>query len=171
MERTDLRFVLTPTPRGPAAVVGGDAGICGVILTGLPPKRLTQEVLRRWPGAKEDDRGLRRSAAAVTRYFEKGKTPTGSFRLDLDGVGEFRRRVYEALLAIPAGETRTYARIAQAIGHPGAHRAVGSAVARNPIPLFVPCHRVIRTDGSLGGFTAEGGLPLKAAMLALEGVS
>jgi methylated-DNA-[protein]-cysteine S-methyltransferase len=84
-------------------------------------------------------------------------------------VGTFRRAVYEALREVEPGETVTYAELAGRIGRPGAHRSVGTALSRNPAPVFVPCHRVVRSDGGLGGFTAEGGLALKREMLTLEG--
>lgn len=81
----------------------------------------------------------------------------------------FERRVWEALLAIPYGETRSYAEIARAIGHPDACRAVGRANGRNPIPIVIPCHRVIGSDGSLTGY--GGGLDLKRLLLGLEGAA
>ncbi len=80
----------------------------------------------------------------------------------------FQRAVWEALQAIPAGETRTYADIARTVGRPRATRAVGTAIGRNPLAWLIPCHRVIRQDGSLGGF--RWGLPLKRRLLAEERV-
>ena len=78
----------------------------------------------------------------------------------------FQIKVWEALLAIPSGHVTTYADIAGAIGHPTAHRAVGTAVGRNPISFLIPCHRAMRRDGGLGGY--HWGLPRKRAMLAWE---
>lgn len=83
----------------------------------------------------------------------------------------FEQSVYDALLTIPAGEVRTYAQMAQAIGRPAAVRAVGQALARNPHPITVPCHRVVRADGSLGGYSGDGGPAGKRALLEAEGVS
>ena len=82
----------------------------------------------------------------------------------------FEQSVYDALMAIPAGEVRTYSQLAATIGHPGGARAVGQALARNPHPVVVPCHRVVRADGSLGGYSGEGGSEGKRALLAAEGV-
>ena len=91
--------------------------------------------------------------------------------LDLNGVTDFRRRVLEVCAKIPRGQTASYADLARAAGNARAVRAVGSAMANNPLPLLVPCHRVIRSDGSLGGFSSPDGLRLKQRMLSLEGAS
>jgi methylated-DNA-[protein]-cysteine S-methyltransferase len=91
-----------------------------------------------------------------------------AFTVDLDMVGtEFQKKVWEALLAIPFGETRTYADIARQIGSPNAFRAVGAANGRNPVSIVAPCHRAIGSDGSLTGFA--GGLSAKQYLLTLEG--
>jgi O-6-methylguanine DNA methyltransferase len=89
--------------------------------------------------------------------------------LDLQGTGAFARLVYDAARKIPAGETSTYGAIARAVGEPGAARAVGRALGANPIPLIVPCHRVLAAGGKSGGFSAHGGRDTKARMLEIEG--
>lgn len=91
--------------------------------------------------------------------------------LDLDALPPFRRRVLEVVRTIPAGETLSYGDVALAVGSPGAARAVGQALGRNPFPIIVPCHRVLAADGRIGGFTATGGLSVKERMLATEGVT
>ncbi|MBZ5661050.1 MAG: methylated-DNA--[protein]-cysteine S-methyltransferase [Acidobacteriia bacterium] len=91
--------------------------------------------------------------------------------LDLEDAGSFARRVYEAARDIPAGETRTYGEIAKLLKQPAAARAVGQALGRNPIPLIIPCHRVLAAGGKAGGFSAPGGRLTKARILALEGVT
>lgn len=88
--------------------------------------------------------------------------------LDLDRCYPFQRKVLRAEFGIPRGRVSTYGRIAARIGHPGAARAVGSALARNPYPLVIPCHRAIRENGTLGGF--RGGLSMKRVLLELEGI-
>lgn len=95
-----------------------------------------------------------------------------SFSLDavrMDLLGAFQQRVLRAEHAIPRGSVSTYGRIAVHLGVPGGARAVGTALATNPFPLIVPCHRAIRSDGTLGGF--QGGLGMKRSLLLLEGVS
>jgi methylated-DNA-[protein]-cysteine S-methyltransferase len=104
------------------------------------------------------------AAAQLEEYFAGGRTV---FDLDLSMAGTpFERRVWEAVAAIPYGETASYAGIAERIASPGACRAVGRANALNPIAIVVPCHRVIGSDGSLTGYA--GGLPMKRTLLDLE---
>jgi methylated-DNA-[protein]-cysteine S-methyltransferase len=91
--------------------------------------------------------------------------------LDLDDVPEFHRRVYDATRQIPPGETKTYGEIAGELGDPGAARAVGQALGRNPCPIVVPCHRVLAAGGRSGGFSAPGGVDTKMRMLEIEGAS
>ncbi|RCL30682.1 MAG: methylated-DNA--[protein]-cysteine S-methyltransferase [Puniceicoccaceae bacterium] len=83
---------------------------------------------------------------------------------------EFQKKVWAELKKIPRGETRTYTDIAESIGHPKAARAVANACGKNPRPIKIPCHRVIASDGSIGGYSAEGGVLKKAELLRAEGV-
>ena len=108
---------------------------------------------------------LLRGAAELTEYLS-GRRRTFDLPLSPGGT-PFQRQVWEALTAIPYGETRTYGEVAAAIGRPRAVRAVGQADHRNPRPILIPCHRVVGADGSLTGYA--GGLALKRALLALEG--
>ena len=106
-------------------------------------------------------------ANAVDQLGEYFSGKRNAFELSLDLAGtEFQRKAWNGLLAIPFGETRTYAQHASVIGHPRAGRAVGAANGQNPIAIIVPCHRLVGADGSLTGF--GGGLPAKAWLLALE---
>ncbi len=89
--------------------------------------------------------------------------------LDWRGVPEFHRRVYELALAIPPGRTLTYGEVAQQLGEPGAARAVGQALGKNPYAPIVPCHRVLAAGGRAGGFSAPGGTLTKLRMLEIEG--
>lgn len=108
---------------------------------------------------------LRRAALQLEEYFQSRRT---TFDLPLDPHGtEFQLKVWRALRDIPYGQTATYGQVARAIGAPAASRAVGAANGRNPIPIVVPCHRVIGANGTLTGF--GGGLENKAILLALEG--
>ena len=103
----------------------------------------------------------------LAAYFA-GDLRNFTIPLDLDAASEFTRRVLKATAEIPYGETRTYGEIAEAIGSPGATQAVGNALGANPIPVVIPCHRVVRADGSMGWFT--GGPHIKRMLLDLEGV-
>jgi methylated-DNA-[protein]-cysteine S-methyltransferase len=100
----------------------------------------------------------------------RGETIDLSFvTLDMDGVPEFHRRVYEVARTIPPGTTLSYGEIASRLGEPHAARAVGQALGRNPFPIVVPCHRVLAARGRTGGFSAPGGTATKLRLLAIEG--
>jgi methylated-DNA-[protein]-cysteine S-methyltransferase len=115
-------------------------------------------------GWEPDDEAFPEAVGQLEAYFAGERT---DFELPLDLVGTaFQRRVWEALLTIPYGETRSYGEIARQIGAPSASRAVGLANGHNPIGIIVPCHRVIGSNGSLTGY--GGGLDRKRALLALE---
>jgi O-6-methylguanine DNA methyltransferase len=91
--------------------------------------------------------------------------------VDLDGAGPFALKVYEAVRKIPAGRTVTYGELAKAMNRPAAARAVGQALGRNPIPLIIPCHRVLASGRKPGGFSAHGGVETKEKILSIEGAT
>jgi len=107
---------------------------------------------------------------AVVQHLGGGSCSYGRVKLDTGGLNEFSLRVYASLRKVKCGQTLSYGELARRIGRPGAARAVGRAVGANPWPLLVPCHRVLRADGGLGGFSAPGGLPTKRNLLAIEGI-
>ena len=102
------------------------------------------------------------------RLYFGGEKAAFNDKLDLSGATPFQRAVWEKTRLIPYGETRSYLWVAEQMGRPEAARAVGQALGKNPLPVIVPCHRVLASDGSLGGFT--GGLDMKRRLLSLEGV-
>ncbi|WP_345322255.1 methylated-DNA--[protein]-cysteine S-methyltransferase [Candidatus Villigracilis proximus] len=102
--------------------------------------------------------------------YLKGKRRDFTIAIDWSTLKPFQLKALKAVYAIPYGETRTYADIAMQIGHPNAYRAVGSANATNPMPLVIPCHRVIGADGKLHGYGGGDGLPTKEWLLKMEGV-
>jgi methylated-DNA-[protein]-cysteine S-methyltransferase len=108
---------------------------------------------------------LEAAARQLEEYFDGGRR-SFELSLDLSGTPPFRRAAMVAMRAIPYGATATYAEVAHAAGNPRAVRAVGSACARNPVPILVPCHRVVRSDGTIGSFL--GGTEVKAELQALE---
>ena len=120
-----------------------------------------------WPLAIEDREALPRFRRNVVDYFE-GKPAKFAVDIDLSEVPTFQRMVLEACGRIPYGKTASYVDLARAVGNPGAARAVGGAMAHNPLPLVVPCHRVVRSDGSLGGFSSPRGIKDKKRLLHLE---
>ncbi len=117
------------------------------------------------PRILRDDIAMAPYAEVVTAHLD-GRLQGADVPLDLDGCGGFRREVLEYLRTIPVGETRSYAEVAREVGRPRAVRAVGTACATNPLPLIIPCHRVVRSDGSVGNYL--GGVEVKRRLLAAE---
>ncbi len=113
---------------------------------------------------------VERAIGAVQKYMQGERIDFSAIALDLAGVGPFHCSIYEALRRIGWGETTTYGTLARQTGDPGASRAVGQAMGRNPIPVIIPCHRVLASGGKPGGFSAFGGAVTKQRLLALEGV-
>ncbi|QXP90032.1 methylated-DNA--[protein]-cysteine S-methyltransferase [Methylococcus capsulatus] len=107
----------------------------------------------------------------VRRHFRGDLQDFSRVRVEPDGAGPFARAVYSAARDVPAGQVRTYGELARALNRPAAARAVGQALGRNPVPLIIPCHRILGAGGKLGGFSAHGGVATKARMLRLEGVA
>jgi methylated-DNA-[protein]-cysteine S-methyltransferase len=130
-------------------------------------------MLRRMPNAGPGlpDPHVAEAVAAATRYFEGDEMDFSRFNLDLGLQDPFFRGVYDAVRRIGWGQTTTYGVVAKQLGAgPEAAREVGQAMARNPVPLIIPCHRVLAAGGKIGGFSAPGGSNAKARMLELEGV-
>ncbi|OZM75347.1 cysteine methyltransferase [Amycolatopsis antarctica] len=111
---------------------------------------------------------IRAVTEAVAALLGEGTAELAGAPLDLDGVPAFHRRVYEVALTIPPGRTLAYGEIATRLGSPGAARAVGQALGRNPFPIIVPCHRILTADGRIGGFSAPGGTLSKHRLLDIE---
>lgn len=128
---------------------------------------LRKSIFARYPNARERPESFRTLLRDLDRYF-KGKRVDFEIALDMDDLGVFTRTVLAEASKVPYGQTTTYSTVGRAIGYPHAPRAVGQALKRNPIPIIVPCHRVVRADGFLGGF--DMGLEMKARLLSIEGV-
>ncbi len=157
-----IRYGWVESPFGDTLAMATDRGICGMAFaeeTGRDAALI--DMKSRWPNAAfvEDTEAVEKLTRAA---FGLG----GEAQLHLIGA-PFQIKVWEALLRIPSGHVTTYSEIAQAIGHPKAVRAVGTAVGRNPVSWLIPCHRALRKSGGLGGY--HWGLPVKRAMLAYEG--
>lgn len=157
-----MRFTKTiESPVGPLRLVASDAGLVAIIWHDDRPGRVRLGDLEEAP----DHPVLRHAERELGEYFAGERT---SFSVPLDMVGtDFQKAVWNALLTIPFGETRSYGEIARQVGRPTAFRAVGAANGQNPLSIIAPCHRVIGSDGSLTGF--GGGLPAKQYLLGLEG--
>jgi len=168
-----LRYQIIETAWGPFVAAYSNRGLVGTLLPEAPDRPVEDAILERWPAAKPTRRsdpsvaGLRRS---VRDYFA-GRQVTFDVPLDLSAWTCFRQAVLQACRRIPYGRLASYADLARAVGRPAAMRAVGSTMAHNPLPLIVPCHRVVRADGSLGGFTCPQGVAMKLRLLKLEGTT
>jgi methylated-DNA-[protein]-cysteine S-methyltransferase len=154
-------FKTMPSPVGTLTLVATGKGLVAVLWPKDDPKRVKLPVLTR----ADDHPVLRQAETELTEYFA-GKRKRFTVALDFAGT-DFQKRVWQALLEIPFGETRSYRDIAVKLGKPTATRAVGAANGRNPISIIAPCHRVVGANGALTGFA--GGLETKARLLALEG--
>jgi methylated-DNA-[protein]-cysteine S-methyltransferase len=155
-----LAYKIMESPVGKLKLVASDKALVAILWEKDSPRRVRLAELvanDRHPVLIETERQLR-------EYFS-GKRKTFSINLDMRGT-RFQKNVWEALLAIPFGETRTYGQLAKQLGNPRATRAVGAANGRNPVSIIVPCHRVVGASGKLTGFA--GGLDVKEHLLNLE---
>jgi methylated-DNA-[protein]-cysteine S-methyltransferase len=162
-----LYYTVFPTDAGWMGVLGSDAGLRQVVLP-RPSEGEVTELLGDIADAVLDPRFFDDLTGRFQEYFA-GKRADFPDRLDLAAATPFQRAVWEAARLIPCGEVRSYGWVAGCIGKPQAARAVGQALGRNPLPVIVPCHRVLAGDGSLGGFS--GGLAMKRLLLSLEKTS
>jgi O-6-methylguanine DNA methyltransferase len=154
------------TPIGSVRIASTEAGLAYVQLPHSNGCGLDGWLRRCVPGADVQDAfAPNRSAFSQLIEYLEGKRTAFDLALDMRGT-PFQKRVWAALVEIPYGETRSYQEIAREVGSPRAVRAVGAANGANPVSLVVPCHRVIASDGTLGGY--GGGLELKARLLAME---
>lgn len=160
-----IRFALAVCPMGRLLLAGTERGICAVYL-GDSDAYLENELALDFPATarQRDDEGLNAWVSAIVTHLS-GQQPHLDLPLDVRATA-FQQRVWQELRAIPYGNTRTYSDIARALGQPKSVRAVGRACATNPVSLVIPCHRVVREDGSLGGY--RWGLQRKQALLDRE---
>lgn len=149
------------SPIGEIFIASTSHGICKVSL-GTSEDKFIASI-----DAVRDERRFKRLLHELDQYFEALQVEL-DFSVDLTGLTPFRKRVLMAVKKVPYGEVRSYKEIARSIGNPKAARAVGQVNANNPVPLIIPCHRIIGSDGSLVGFGS--GIDIKRYLLQLEGV-
>ena len=167
------RYFVFETATGFCGIAWSAAGITRFQLPAKSADAAERMMLRRAPGTRPGAPSpvVSEAVAAVKRYFEGEETDFLALQLDLDGQDDFFQRVYASARRLKWGETTTYGALARQLGGgPEAARDVGQAMARNPIPLIIPCHRVLAAGGKIGGFSAPGGAASKKRMLELEGV-
>jgi methylated-DNA-[protein]-cysteine S-methyltransferase len=164
-------FTLFDTPIGRCGIAWRGERIAGVQLPEGRDGKTRERLRRRFPGAGEASppAPVRRVQDDIAALLRGEARDLSGIPLDMNGVPPFHRRVYEAARAVQPGATVSYGEIAARIGSPGAARAVGQALGRNPFAIVVPCHRVLAANARVGGFSADGGVATKLRLLAIEG--
>jgi methylated-DNA-[protein]-cysteine S-methyltransferase len=171
--QTAQYYLTFETASGFCGIAWNDVGITRFQLPARSAEAAERLLRRRAPGTEPGapPPDVVEAVAAVRRYFEGEETDFSGFRLDLGEQDELFRQIYAAARRIEWGHTTTYGALAKELGAgPEAARDVGQAMARNPVALIIPCHRVLAAGGKIGGFSAPGGSASKARMLELEGV-
>jgi methylated-DNA-[protein]-cysteine S-methyltransferase len=174
----NTNYCLFETPLGACGIAwreiadpGSQTVVTAVQLPETTPQATKSRIARKsglnQPGAPP--REIEEVIEKIRKHLQGEVQDFRSIALDLEGVTPFFRHIYEVTRQIPPGQTRTYGEIAKAVGHPAAAQEVGQAMAKNPVPIIVPCHRVSAAGGKLGGFSAPGGPATKAKLLAIEG--
>ena len=168
---TDYRFAIFETAIGSCGIVWGSRGINGVQLPMGSEGKTRSRIHQRYGDITEapPPADVQRAVGGIVELLEGRPNDLRDVALDLDGVPEFHRGVYDIARSIPPGKTMTYGDIAKRLGGVELSRDVGQALGRNPCPIVVPCHRVLAAGGKPGGFSANGGVVTKLKMLAIEG--
>jgi methylated-DNA-[protein]-cysteine S-methyltransferase len=168
---TGQSFAIFDTAIGPCGIVWGERGISGVQLPMSNQEKTRKRILQRNGGIPEAEptAEVGRAIEAIKELLTGKPNDLSGVVLDLDGVPEFNRGVYDIARTIPPGKTMTYGDIAKKLGGVELSRDVGQALGRNPCPIVVPCHRVLAAGNKPGGFSANGGVVTKLKMLQIEG--
>jgi methylated-DNA-[protein]-cysteine S-methyltransferase len=163
-------FALFDTAIGRCAIAWSGRGILAVQLPEGDEQQTRACLVRRVPQVREapPPPAVARALEGIAALLRGERVDLSTIALDLDGVPPFHRRVYELARTIAQGATLSYGEIAARLGAPRSARAVGQALGRNPVPILVPCHRVLAAGGKPGGFSANGGVATKLRLLAIE---
>ncbi|MHA6690256.1 methylated-DNA--[protein]-cysteine S-methyltransferase [Devosia sp. A449] len=166
-----METAIFDTALGEFGIGWTDVGIARVQLPGLERPELLQRINRDGAQPGEPTRVIEAVINSIEDYAEGEAVDFTAVALDLTGLPAFHQRAYALLCTIGWGQTTSYGALARQLGDVTLSRAVGAAMGANPIPLIIPCHRVLAGDGKPGGFSAPGGAISKVKMLALEGVA
>ena len=163
------KYTIFKTEWGYFGLAGNENGVCRTQLPGPKYEKIKSLLLKDCPSAKHEKNFCKNLQKQIIAYYE-GKSVKFSkdIPIDINGFTSFGKSVLKTCRKIEIGRIITYGQLAGKAGRPNASRAVGSVLAKNPIPLIIPCHRIIRSDGKLGGFSAPGGISVKKKMLDLE---
>jgi len=164
-------FSLFETAIGTCGIVWTSRGIAGVQIHNADERATRASLLRRFAGAQESapTAQVQRAIDGIVALLRGAPSDLSGVTIDADDLPEFNRKVYDIARTIPAGATLTYGEIAERLGDKQLAREVGQALGQNPIPLIVPCHRVLAAGGKTGGFSAPGGVVSKLRLLTIEG--
>jgi len=163
-----IKYTIFKTKWGYFGLVGTEYALCRTQLPGPKREKIKSLLLKNIPVAQFDKSLFRPLQEQINTYFESAYVDFRNIPIELEGFSSFISSVLTACRNVGFGRTITYAGLAKKIGQPAAARAVGNALAKNPLPLIIPCHRIIRGDGKIGGFSAPGGTDLKAKLLKHE---
>ncbi|KAA9148895.1 methylated-DNA--[protein]-cysteine S-methyltransferase [Amycolatopsis acidicola] len=168
---TTQGFAVFETAIGHCGIAWGERGVLSVRLPDRSPQVTRARLQSQFPeaGETEPPDHIRHAIDEMNSLLRGDRLDLADIELDLEGVPEFHRRVYEIARTIPPGKTLTYGDVATRLGMPGSAQAVGQALGHNPFPIVVPCHRVLAAGGKMGGFSAPGGVDTKRRMLVIEG--
>jgi len=161
-----IKYTIFKTRWGYFGLAGTEYGLLRTHLPLAEFNKVKSQILKNLPTARFDKSLFSKLQQLINDYFEGTPVDFGrDIPIVLDGFSQFRGLVLTACRDIRFGQTISYGRLARKIGQPDTYRAVGSALAKNPLPLIIPCHRVVRSDGKIGGFSATGGKELKEKLL------
>lgn len=157
---------------GRCGIAWGDKGIIAASFPEASDELTRERLRKRAKAAVETDklpRQMDEAIAAIIRLMEGESETLEDIELDMTGIGEFEARVYSLSRAIAPGKTRTYGDLARELGDVAFSQRVGQSLGRNPIPIIIPCHRIVGADNKMTGFSAPGGIETKRALLKIEG--
>jgi methylated-DNA-[protein]-cysteine S-methyltransferase len=164
----EYQYAIFRTQWGWFGLLGSEQGLLRTCLPVAHKEAVQSRMLSDVPNAERSKKPFSVLKMEIESYYEGFPVDFGNVKVRFDGFSEFQRKVLTTLRTIRYGETVSYSQLAQLAGRPNAARAIGRVMAQNPLPLIIPCHRVIKADGSRGLFSAAGGADTKKRMLDLE---
>ena len=163
-----LEFSIRESSLGNLVLVAREGRLIELDIAKQPDFEVRKSLLKRFPEAIESAKPFHMTYLLLDRYLRGQSIDFDDLEVDVSGEGEFTQKVLVELRRVPFGQLVSYGRLAKKLGYGNAGRAVGQAVGRNPLPIIIPCHRVVREDGAIGGFSL--GLTIKKRLLAIEGI-
>lgn len=161
-------YAIFKTSFGWCGIIYGIQGLIKVYLPGMKKEKLEKIIFSYNKNIIERSGSIKILIKNICNYFKKNKVRL-DFPIDMRAMTDFEKKVYKQAVKIPFGKVKTYKWLAEKTGIPAGARAIGNVLGRNPVPLIIPCHRVVKSDGGLGGFSAPGGILMKRKMLSIEG--